>query len=336
MPQGNATSFINTATLPEVTDLIKKEFYTVGEMVRPVAAQLFIQDNLTSWPHPTKRYDEYDVKTFAQRKHEGVAAKKTQAGIGYRKTMESFRYATEIEITWEMRRYGQDKRFASDVKNLAHFLPQRKELDLSHRFTFANATSYTSLEGETIDVSTGDDLAMVSTVHTLAHSATTYSNQVSGNPIFSQGALELAEELTVSNILSNFGEKRVMNFNTIVTSDDPTTCRAVRQVLESTADVDAAHAGVMNYYGGSYSHVKLPYLATDASGARNSAKKKWWFLVAANQGMAGWQAYFSVFESDNMKAPDEDTHTDNWHYGVRGSWGIVVLSGRGVVASLAS
>ena len=196
------------------------------------------------------------------------------------------------------------------------------------------------MDGETITTTTGDALALVYSTHTLAHSSTTYSNNVSGNPAFSQGALESAESLFVSDILSNFGERRVMVPNTIVTSDDPTTCRAVAQVLQSTADVDAAQSGVVNTYKGKYRHVALPYLATSATGARDSTKKRYWFLVSATgNANTGWQAYHGVFETMNLKTPTagsngEDFSNDDWKFGVRGSHSIATLSGRGLVGSL--
>ena len=337
------STLLNTVTLSEFVDLVDKQFSMVQETVKPAAQQLYITEDLTSHSSSSKRYDEVDIETFAKLKREGENASKARAGVGYNKTMEAKRVAREIDITWEMRRYGQKHRIKEELKNLTGFVIQRVELDLSHRLTFSNATSFTDMDGETVTTTTGDGLALVSSVHTLKHASDTYSNAVSGNPVFSQGALELAEGLYVSDVLSNFGERRVIRANTIVSSDDPTTVRAIRQVLESTADVDAAHTGVVNVYEGKYTHVMLPYLATTALGARDSTKKKWWFLVASGQGAAGWQAYYGVFERPNMRKPvvvngsemliGEDIHNDNVTFGTRGSHGIVTLAGRGLVAS---
>lgn len=333
------TSWLNTITLSEFSDLVAKQFSHVQEMVQPQAARLFIQEDLTSHPSQQKRYDEVDVETFGKLKREGENSAKARAGVGYNNTMNARRYAMEINVSYEFRRYGNEQAVKSDLYSLNHFIEQRTELNLTHVLTFCNATAYTDMDGESINLAVGDGLALVSSVHTLKHSALTYSNNVSGNPAFSQGALELAESLTVSDIYSNFGEKRVLQFNTIVTSDDPTTCRAVKQVLQSTADVDAAHAGVVNTYKGKYSHVELPYLATTATGARDATKKRWWFLIAAGQGTRGWQAYYAVFEATSLKTPSagnngEDVHNDDWTFGTRGSHGIVALSGRGLIASL--
>lgn len=338
---GNFATWLNTASMGELSDLIMKQFSHQKEMVQPAVQQLFIYEDLTSWGSPTKRYDEVDVQTFARLKRQGENSQKAKAGIGYNKTMTAQRFAIEIDVSWEFRRYSQQyaAQVKADMVNLSHYVPQRFELNATHRFTFATATSFTDMDGETIDTTTGDTLALLSAVHTLAFSSVTYSNIVSGNPAISQGALEAGENLFVSDIYSNFGERRVLKPNVIVTSDDATTCRTVRQILESTADIDAAHAGVLNTYKGKYRHVVLPYLATTATGARDATKKRWWFLIAQyGNPTNSWQGYYAVFESPNLKTPSagnngEDASNDDWKYGARGSQGLCVLSARGVVGS---
>lgn len=335
---GSSTTLLNTVTLSEFTDLVEKEFSMVSGLVEPMAAQLFISDDLSAHTGNTRRYDEVDTETFASDKQEGADAAKARAGVGYNATMTATRRAKEIDITWEMRRYNKSPEVTSRLVSLNHFCPQRADLDLTHRLTFATSTSYTDMDGNSVTVSTGDAVALTSATHTLAFSSVTYRNRVSGDPVFSQGALESAELLATSDIYNNFGEKRVLNFNTLITSDDPGTIRDVRQVLESTADVDAAHEGVLNTYRNKYRHVVLPYLATTATGARDATKRQWWFLAATGQGTMGWQAYYGTFESANLKTPapgnnGEDVHNDNWTYGARCSYGIVALAGRGIIGS---
>lgn len=333
---GNATQYLNTATLPEFSDLIKKEFVLHNENVQPAAMDLFIREDLTAHTEDRKRYDELDLDTFGRLKREGEKAKRSRSGVGYNKTLIARRFALETVITWEMRRFGNQHRLKSELTNMRDFIPRRMELDLNHRFTFCNATSYTDIDGESVDVSVGDGLALVSTSHTLAHSSTTYSNRVSGDPIFSAGSLETAESLFVTDIYNNFGQIRTVSPNTIVTGRDPNTVKDVKRVMQSTADVDGAHSGIVNVDKGMYRHVVLPYLDTDALGGRDATKKRWWFLVAAGV----WQGYVGIFESPNMKTPPaqgnngEDPHTDDWVFNVRGMWGIAVVSAKGLVGSL--
>jgi hypothetical protein len=332
------TSWLNTITLPEFSDIVKKQFSFTEVSIKPVAAQLYIPENLTGISESSRRYDELDIETFASIKREGEDAKKARAGVGYSKTMTAKRVAKEIDISWEMRRYGQEYKVKSKLTALNNFVPNRMELDLTHLLTFATSTSYTDADGDTVTTTTGDSCALAYATHTLAHSSTTYRNRVSGDPAFSQGSLELAEELFVSNVMNNFGD-RVPDIqpNVIFSTDEPSLTNDIRQVLESTADVDAAHAGVLNVYNRKYRHVVLPYLATSATGARDATKKRWWGLVCT-EGPNRWQAYHGVFETPNLKTPSEsnngeNVHNDDWTYGCRGSYGQVTVGARGLVMS---
>ena len=328
----SAATLLTTLGLPEFSDLVKKEFNIVSEMIKPVAAELFNYVDLTSSNESSKRFDEVDIETFAKLKEEGTNAKKIRAGVGYNKTLTAKRVAGEIDVTWEMRRYGQEYKVKQELWNLNHLVPQRQELDLTHRFTFATSPSYTDMDGSTVDTTT-QTYALAYSAHTLANSSTTYRNRVSGDPAFSQGGLESAEELFVTDIMNNFGDRRTTTPNILFSTDTPSLVNDIRKVFESTADVDAAHAGVTNVYKTKYRHIILPWLASTAAGARDATKKRWWGLVAANMGGRGWQAYFGVFEKPNLKTPEEDKHNDNWTYGARGSYGNCTISGRGLIMS---
>jgi len=334
------TSLLNTLTLSAFVDLTKKQFSHVNEMVQPAAQQLYITENLTGWSSNQKRYDEIDVETFASLKREGENATKKRAGIGYNKTMTAKRVAAEIDITWEMRRYGNEHKIKNELTKLNHFVLQRQELDLTHRFTFASSTSYTDMDGETVDTTVGDATsALVCATSALLFTTDTFRNRVTGDPAFSQTALETAEDLYTTDIKSNFGERRVIKPNVIFSTDTASVMNDIKKVLNSTADVDAAHAGVQNVNYQKHQYVVLPYLATTATGANDSTKKRWWGLVSTNN----FQAYFGIFESPNLKTPTnvgggmligEDIHDDNITFGARGSYGICILSGRGLVMSL--
>ena len=65
------TNLLNTVTLPEMTDLIRKTFVQVQKMVVPAAMPLFISDPIGSGQGNTKRYDEVDTQTFARLKRQG-------------------------------------------------------------------------------------------------------------------------------------------------------------------------------------------------------------------------------------------------------------------------
>lgn len=335
------TTLLNTVTLPELVDLIRKEFVKNQSMVQPQASQLYILDPIAKGNGNTKRYDEIDTQTFARNKKQGEASKKAAAGVGYNVIATKKRVALEIDITQEMRDENRYPEVGSLITSLTHFCPQRIEIDQTHLLTFCTATSYTDMDGDVINLAVGDTLSLVNNAHTLKFSSTTYSNRVSGDPIFSRGGIEGAEALAVTNVLSNFGERRVINFNVIITGDDPNTVNSVKQFLNSSADVDAVQAGVENVYRGKYRHIVLPYLATTATGARDSTKERWWFLGAVGQGTNGWQAYYSVWEAPHMKdmtmddrGANHDYSRDIWTFGTRAGYSVRAVSGRGLIAAL--
>lgn len=331
---------LNTVTISQFTDLIVRDFGVHNDnfVATGNARKLFIADDAADHTGDRKRYAEIDTETFASIKPEGDDAVKAQVQYGYEKDCIMRRFAREIDITWEMRRLNKKPEVMAKLTSLNQFCPNRMEIDLTHRATFATATSYTDMDGLIVDTTVGDTLALVSSVHTLRSSASTYSNVITGNPTFSKGGLEIAESQMNTQVLSHFGERRVMKFNTLFSGDDPTTINDIKQFLNSTSDVDQNNPSVTNVYYRKYEHVILPYLATTASSAYDSTKAKYWGVVAAGQGQMGWQAYMTVWEAPNLKTPapgnnGEDFHNDSWSYGVRGAWGICAVTGRGFLLS---
>lgn len=338
---GNQTTNLNTITLPELTDLVNKNFVFTKENIKRNAKQLFIVEQVGQGNGSSKQYKEIDVETYADDKNEGQNSSKSKVGIGYDKTMYAKTISKEIDITLEMRNDNRYAEVGTYITNLSEFCENRMDLDLTHRLTFAGATSYTNKNGATVDTTVGDTKALIASDHTLAFSATTYSNLVAGAPVFGQSAFEAAKLLGNTQVYSNFGEKRNMNFNTIITSDDPETVRNVRQMLESTADVDAVQAGITNVYSGTMRHVILPNLATTAAGAYDSTKRRYWFVAATGQGVNGWQAYLGMWIAPTLKTPSagnngEDVHNYNWSYSAFSRFGIAVVSPKGIVGSLAA
>ena len=336
-PQNQGT-FLNTATFPELTDLVNRNFIAVGGIITPVAKQLFINDTMGAGEGELKLLQEYDMNTYARAKPQGVDAKKASFGIGYYITIRVKRIGMESEIDYEMRRYNKKQEVLANIQSLPYYCPQRVELDLTHRFTFASATTYVDMDGNTVDISVGDTLALASAVHTLKFSTLTYNNIVTGNPLFSRGAMEAAELITTTDILNNFGEKRVMDFNTIITGNNPTVVNAVKQFLKSTSNETLNNPGIINVYQDKYRHVILPQMATTATGAIDNTKKNYWFLGAIGNGLRGFQAYYIEWEAMNL-IPSTigngvDVHKDVWYYNVRQSYNIGIVAARGLICSL--
>jgi hypothetical protein len=131
--------------------------------------------------------------------------------------------------------------------------------------------------------------------------------------------------------MSHFGDRRIMGFDTVVTTDDPTTLDEVAILKNSTTDPTQNNSGVVNSYKGAFRHVVLHYLDTTATGAKDSTKSKAWGYIATSGGPGQrWQAYVGIWEAPRLKTPVvEDEHNDNWTYGARCGFGLVVVSGKG-------
>lgn len=334
-------SELNTVSLSDLTSLTMQRFLEWPALVPGYeeVKSLFITETIPQNTGSTRIYNEINMETYASFKGEGVDASKARVVMGYSKTMVKRRFAKEVDITYEMRTENRSPEVVSKLTNLVSFCPQRMVLDLTHRLTFATATSYTDMDGETVSTTVGDGLALVSSSHTLTGSSTTFSNVITGNPQFSKGAFQVARERAITQTLTHFGEQRVMMFDTIVTGDDPTTVDQVKQFVQSQTDPTQNNPGVINTYAGDFRHVILKRLATTATGARDSTKEKYWAYIATG-GTAGerWQAYFGIWEEPNLKTPapgnnGDNIHNDNWTYGVRGGWGIVVVSPVGFMLS---
>lgn len=335
---GNQTTLNSISSLPELTDLIRREWEWTKEYLPRTAKPLFINEQIGSGNGSSKRFKEIDIETYADVKPEGVNSTKSKTGVGYEVDMTARTFSKEIDITLEMRNDNRYREVGDMIISLTQFCENRQDLDLTHRITFCTSTSYVDMNGYTVDISVGDGLALASSVHTLAFSTTTYNNIVTGNPAFSQGGFESALLIAASQVYSNFGEQRQMNFNTIFSWRHPATLRTINQLLNSMADIDASQSGVVNVYKNGYKHVILPYLASTASGAFDSTKQRWWGLAATGQGTRGWQAFVGDWISPAIKTPaagnnGEDVHSLNWTYSSYCRYGIAILSGRGFIVS---
>lgn len=329
---------INPTTFPELSDLVTRNFVNVGAMFVPNVMQMYVKSPLTSRSE-YQLLQEYDTDTYARNKLAGVAVKKATNGLGYIINIRAKRIGLEVEVTEESRNiFDKYAEVLSDLQSLAYFNQNRVELMGTHRFTFSTSTSYTDMDGDTVDTTVGDGLSLANAAHTLKFSSATYSNRVSGDPLFSKGALELARKLTTTDILDNFGRKRTMKFNTIMTGDNPTTVDAVKQYLHSTSDNTQNNAGVINVAQQyNWTHLILPQLATLATGSPDSTKVNWWAIAALAQGNGGFQARVVEWEASHMVAATDgnghDVHKDIWYFNTRQTIQFGILSGRGYVAS---
>lgn len=330
----STTPLLSTFTVKELTDSLTYVWAEQMKHVESNARQLFKVENIGQNQGTEKIYKERDSETFARSKPEGQDVAQVQAGIGYEKTLRLKRFGAEIKVTEEDIKYNKYQDVMDDFKNLSGFVTRRMEKDLTSIFTFCTATSYVNMDGQTVNIATGDGAALVSASHLTAFSGVGYSNVITGNPVFSEANLAIAENVGTTQVVSNYGEQRNCDFNTIVTSNYPTVTNLVSQVLQSNAQISAPNAEVKNVYKAKYKHVILPYLARTATDAVDTAKKNYWGLVAAGT----WNGRLAIWEEENLRMPAPgnnliDGHADVLSFGVRGGYDIGALSGLGVLWS---
>lgn len=305
--------------------------WATGLMSVPQTARnsgLYKEVNIPQMTGNTRQFSEIDLEEYASKKRESDQSSRARVQQGYSKTGTLYRVSKDIGISYEMRTQGKYQDIKDKLTNLGKLVPNRIDLDLSHRLTFGTATSYTDLDGDSVDISVGDTLALFSTVHTLRASSTTFRNRLANNPQLSRGALEAMELMRVQNCYNQFGEKMTMSADIIWTTDDPNTINTAQELFRSNTNTTQANSGVVNVYSGKYRHVVLPRVATTAVGANDSTKAKYWGLASSEMSTA----YLGVHEEARLKTPpadgksNEEFSTDDWNFGTRGGWMVVIVS----------
>lgn len=323
---------LNTATLGDFVRnaeiLFLKGLDSVVMAVRN--SGLFRVDNIPDHTGNTKEYTEIDLEEYASNKAEGDQASRAKVQQGYSKIGTLKRVSKDIGITYEMRHYNKYIDVVSRLTNLGKLPANRMELDLSHRITFATATTYTDRDGVVVDIALGDTLALASTAHTLRGSAATFRNRLANNPVFSKASLEGMEKLVVENSVNQFGEKITIPYDVLWSTDDPNTVNTIREFLRSTAAPDSNNAGVINVYQGKYKHSVLPRVPTDANGAVDSTKAKYWGLGSTQNS----SAFLGINEEPRLKTPTTEGgaatefSTEDMNFGAAAGYFIVIPGAR--------
>lgn len=284
----------------------------------------------------TREFSEFDLNEYAKEKAQGDQTTKAKVQQGYSKIGYLKRIGSEIGITYEMRTQGKYFEITNKLTNLGKHCPNRIALDLEHRIGFGSATTYVDMDGNTVDISVGDTLALFSTVHTVRGSASTFRNILANNPQLSRGSLEAMEKVRVENSINQFGEKMTMGDNILWTTDDPNTVNTAKELLRATSNPTQNNQGVPNVYQSKYKHVILPRVATDKNGAVDNSKAKRWGLASTEYSTF----MLGVHEEPRLKVNSgkegtnaEDFSTDDVVFGVRAGYFIVIVSATWVAVS---
>ena len=273
------------------------------------------------------------ISRFAKRFDEGAPMQGAVSQYGYEKDLAIYQVGLEMGVTKLERLANKTPEVLARLVGVASTVPNRMELDLTHRLTFGNVTSYVDQDGYTVDTSVGDTLALISATHTLAGSGVTYSNSI-GAVAFSKASLETAERLISEQTFDNIGIKIPMIFDVIFCTDDPVVNKRIDEELMSTGSTGtvsstelgaggAQSANVLNVNSSRYRKVRLPFFGSDITGNSDTTKRRWWGIASS----MNTSLYLSVLESPSLQAPSagnngEDGSSGNWYYRGRGSYGI--------------
>lgn len=280
----------------------------------------------------SRRMSEIQREQYARRKDEGDQAKRLKIQQGYTKDLESYRVAMDVGVTLEERTQNKYPEVTAKLTDMVELPWNTIELDLQMRLSFATATSYSDMDGNTIDTATGDTYAWAYSLHSVKASSATYRNILSNNPRLSPGALTAMERMAKENAIDQFGVKIVgIRFDIMWTTDDAEDIKVAEEFLTSVGSPEYDNSNVKNVNRFKYRHVVLPRVAVDSSGAVDTDKRHYWGLVSSKYVTA----YLGMWESPNVIPMFETKDgTDNLETGVRAGYGICVVSGRGFTLSL--
>lgn len=314
-------STISSYTWSQMTDLVKRSFTKALEIIPQIMRNSWfvITDNLWKNTGDSRRYAERIHRNqYAWVRDEWGSSPQALVQYGYEKDATVYTVSLAVSITKRMRDAGKDQAIIDSITDLSDVCPNTIDLDLAHRLTFATATSYTRTAWwttTTIDLTVWDWLALISPVHTLTGSTTTYSNAIPWNPLFSKWGLENAERLFTEETYNNLWEKMYMKADTIFTTDDPVTINQVRELLNSQSNVDTSNSATFNVYKNAYKHIVSWRLATDSNWNPDSTKRWYWFLIASDYS----DFYLTMLNEPYLKTPTdgnngEEFSTENWNY----------------------
>lgn len=321
---------VNTTNFPDFVANSTINFRRAFDQFPKVAGQLYDIENTSLINGEESSLAGFSV---AKIKREGSDFAYLDINQGYNKTWSIYETGGMTKITWKMRVGNKYREMDNRISGLGYSAAKRMEWDLTHRFTFGTATTYTNVDGDTVSIDIGDDLQLFYSAHTVSGSSTTFRNRVANNPLLSKGGLEAAEKLFATQMIDSNGELINEMPDTLVTSNDPTTVNTALEYLKSTTAPDGGVAGIYNVYGNKYKLIVLPYLATTAAGAYDSTKAKYWMLA----NLKGTDAICKVLANPTLIPPTENDgkefETMDWKFACHAAYALEILRAQWIVMS---
>lgn len=331
---------VSTMTLPAVNSLVRQSFVTGIHQGQEDVKKLFIAEKGNPKDNK-KRVTEVDKQRFAGQKLEGQKSVRRGIGQGYSKDFVRKTISITRPITGEGIMALTAHELAKEAISVGEDVRDRIYLDMANVLTFANAQSYTDMDGFDVDTTVGDGLSLLNNGHTLKNSSDTYSNIVTGAPALSENSLVLAEDFFNYNCVDNYGQRLDYEADTIITTRSAVMQNRVRRIFgsmsgETNEGTANANSGVVNPYRNKYQHITVVF-DVDANNKSDSAKKHWWFLASLKgDARRRWQAYYVRWISPTIAPVEKDEDAFVNTFTARSAYALGAVSGRGIVGSLAT
>ena len=326
------SQLINTSNFDDFVKNATINFRRAFDDFPKRASQLYDVENVSIITGEESSIDGFSV---AKLKEEGSDFAYLNVDQGYNKTWTVYEVGGMTKITWKMRVGSKYRDITNRINNLGRSSAKRMEWDLTHRFTYGHATTYTNIDGTTVSTACGDTFALFYASHRAsAGNSDTFRNVVANNPVLSKGGIEAAEKLFATQMIDANGETIAEEPTHLIVSNDPNTVNTALEYLKSVADPEGGHSGVFNVNKGKYSLIILPYLATTGStGAYDSTKAKYWMLA----NLRGTDAICKILANPTFIPPTKNDgmefETMDWKFATHAAYALEIVRPQWVVGS---
>lgn len=297
---GNSTSLPDFVANLQV--LFNKGFTQTFEDQEDSAAQFYQELRLGAHEGITRRVEEpLTGRGYARIMDEGDNVRIEQIAPGYYKDVTVARRSSGLDVTWFFEYHNKyPEQIAGIYRDVGLNLRERMELDMQLPFGFGTATTYTDMDGRTVDISPGDGLQLWYTAHTLTGSSITTRNRLANNPQVSDGSVESAMTLFNQNQYTNSGMPVPGTPDTIVVTRDQTQYHVAMKIVNSMSPQNAPNSGVFNPLRQRMRVVRLMRWDYTADGRTlDSTKLKYWMVVDSSQKVG----YVMITEDPNVTLP---------------------------------
>lgn len=303
---------ISTADFGDLTKNAKVQWDKVMDQaprVRNVIA------DIVSVTEENSEHSSISKFPMARRKARGADAQKASTGQGYTVNFTQQTVALQADVEYELRKFDKYNEIMRLIRELSGSTNERMEFDLAAYLTYAWATSYTNIDGETVSTSTPDGLALIDDTHTPNKSADTWSNEIdtTHSPI-STSVLEGLEQKFNTFLDEGKGRPLFNRPTHILHGRHSPTKHEISRILKSNQEAGTANNDV-NTFKGVYTQVEVPYLGYEPSGdslVKNSDKDRFVFLAALDGDTKGLR--MEVSEEARLVPPEQVFESRTWEY----------------------